>query len=130
MARRGPAWLQALPQESYHRHQSYAGDDVLLSLTFLNSSGVPATPNTISYEVDSLTTACSIIASTLVAPTGSTQVIQLPGASMQPSRPYLGEEQFQVWVRANIPDSSASSGSINKNALVIIELIVIATPPQ
>jgi hypothetical protein len=130
MPRRGPAWLQALPQESYLRQQSFAGDDVLVQLTFLNSLGVPATPNSISYEVDSLTTATNVIPSTSVAPTGSMQTIQLPGSLMQNTRPYLGEEQFQVWVKANIQDSNASSGSINRNALLIIELVAIAIPPE
>jgi hypothetical protein len=131
VARRGPAWLQSLPQEAYLRHQSYAGDDVLLQLTFLNSAGVPATPNSIVYEVDSLTTATNVIPSTSVSPiTGSTQTIQLPGSLMQNTRPYLGEEQMQVWIQANIPDTNASSGSINKNLIIIIELVAVALPPE
>jgi hypothetical protein len=65
-----------------------------------------------------------------VSPTGSTQIVQLPGSLMQNTRPYLGEEQMQVWIKANIPDTNASSGSINKNLLVIIELIAVAIPPE
>ncbi len=128
--RRGPAWLQAIPQEAYQQFSSLAGNDVLLQCTFLTSLGVAATPNTITYEVDSLTTGTNIIGSTSVSPTGSTQTIQLPGSLMQPSRPYLGEEQFQVWIKANIPDTNASSGSINVNVLAIIDLIAIALPPE
>jgi hypothetical protein len=121
------AW-QGLPELPYTRHTSYTGQDVLLSLTFLNSAGVATQPTSIKYEVDSLTTNQTVIASAPVTPTGSTQTLQLPGASMVNTRNYLGREEFQVWVTAVIPDTNASSGSITVQSLTIIELINISTP--
>jgi hypothetical protein len=101
---------------------------VLLQLTFLNSAGVATEPTSITYEVDSLTTDQNVIPSTSLAPTGTTQILQLPGASMVNTRNYLGREIFQCLITAVIPDTNASSGSITKIALAIIELVNISTP--
>jgi hypothetical protein len=125
---RGPAFPQGLPELPYTRHTSYVGADVLLSLTFLNSSSVPTQPTSIKYEVDSLESGQNVIPSTVLAPTGSTQILQLPGASMQLTRPCsFGRENMQVWITAVIPDTNATSGSITVQQLAIIELINIFT---
>lgn len=121
------AW-QGLPERPFVRHESLTGEDVLVQLTFLNSSGVATQPTSITYEVDSLSTNQNVIPSTSVSPTGSVQVIQLPGSSMVNTRNYLGREIFQVLVTAVIPDTNASSGSITRIALVIIEMVNIAIP--
>jgi hypothetical protein len=126
---RGPAWLQGIPEKPYVRTTSYVGQDVLVQLTFLNSAAVPTQPTAIKYEVDSLETATNVIPSTVVAPTGSTQTIQLPGAQMQTTRPQFGRENMQMWITAVIPDTNASSGSITVQELVIIELINVMIPP-
>jgi hypothetical protein len=122
--------MQGIPEEPYVRHRSYAGQDVLLSLTFLNSASVATEPTSIKYEVDSLETATNVIPSTSVSPTGSTQILQLAGSLMQPTRPYFGRENMQVWITAVIPDTNASSGSITVQQVVIVELVNIAIPPQ
>lgn len=121
------AW-QGLPELPYIRHTSYTGQDVLLSLTFLNSTGVATEPTSITYEVDSLTTCQNVIPSASLAPTGTTQTLQLPGSAMQNTRQCLGREEFQVLVTAVIPDANAASGSITVKSLTIIELINIALP--
>jgi hypothetical protein len=100
-----------------------------VQLTFINTQNAAVTPNSISYELDSLTTATNIIGQTSVAPTGSQQVLQIPGSVMQVTRQYLGRENFQLWITANLPDTNASSGSINVQQVVLIELINIAIPP-
>jgi hypothetical protein len=104
------------------------GEDVLLQMTFINSSGVATEPTSIVYEVDSLTTNQNVIPSTNVSPTGTIQIIQLPGSQMVNTRNYLGRETFQVLITAVIPDTNASSGSITRVALVIIELCNVALP--
>lgn len=121
------AW-QGLPERPFVRHESLTGEDVLLQLTFLNSSGVATEPTSITYRVDSLSTNQSVIGSTVLIPTGATQVLQLPGASMVNTRNYLGREIFQCDITAVIPDTNASSGSITRTALAIIELCNIALP--
>ena len=121
------AW-QGLPERPYVRHESLTGEDVLLQMTFLNSSGVATEPTSITYEVDSLSTSQNIIPSTAVTPTGTTQSLQLPGAKMVNTRNYLGREEFQVLITAVIADTNASSGSITRIAIVIIELCNIALP--
>ena len=49
---RGPAWMQALPELPYTRHTSYAGQDIFLKLTFLDSTQTPVQPTTLTYRVD------------------------------------------------------------------------------
>ena len=44
------------------------------------------------------------------------------------TRNYLGREIFQALITAVIPDTNASSGSITRTALLIIELCNIAIP--
>jgi hypothetical protein len=127
---RGPSWIQGLPEQPFARIPSLMGQDVLLQMTFLTSGGVAAQPTSITYRVDSLTTAAPVVALTSVTPTSSTQTLQLPGAIMQPTNQYGGREDFQVWISAVIPDSNAMSGSITVQQLVIIELVAIAVPPQ
>ena len=127
---KGPSWLIGDPELPYTRHTSYVGQDVLLSLTFLNSSAVPTQPTSITYEIDSLSSAQPIVAPTSVIPSGSTQILQIAGSVMQTTRQYYGRENFQVWITAVIPDTNATSGSITVMQIVIIELIAIATPPK
>lgn len=123
---RGPAWPQGLPELPYTRTTSYAGQDVLLNLTFLSSLGVATQPTSITYRVDSLESAQGIIPQTVVTPTGASQILQLPGAKMVLTRQWYGRENFQVFITAVIPDTNASSGSITVQQLVIIELVAIA----
>lgn len=123
---RGPAWPQALPELPYPRKTSYAGQDVLLALTFLTSAAVPAQPTSISYRIDSLETGQVIQGPTVLASTGSSQTLQLPGALMVLTRQWLGRDNFQVAITAVIPDTNASSGSITVQQIVIIELCAIA----
>ena len=121
------AW-QGLSELPYIRHESYVGQDVLVGLTFLNSQDVPTEPSSIIYELDSLTTNQSVVASTSLTPTGTTQTLQLAGSVMQMTRNFLGREEMQLWITAVIPDTNAPSGSITVQCLVIIELVAIMTP--
>ncbi len=127
MALGSRSW-QGLPERPFVHHESYTGEDVLVQLTFLNSSGVPTEPTSITYRVDSLSTNQGVIGSTVLTPTGTTQILQLPGASMVNTRNYLGREIFQVSITAVIADTNASSGSITREALVIIEMCNISLP--
>lgn len=123
---RGPSWPQGLPELPYPRKTSYAGQDVLIALTFLNSLAVPAQPTSISYRIDSLETGQVIQGPTSLTPTGTSQTLQLPGSVMVLTRQWLGRDNFQVAITAVIPDTNATSGSITVNQVVIIELCAIA----
>lgn len=122
----GPKWLQGLPELPYARTVSYSGQDVLLSMTFLTSAAVPVQPTSISYRIDSLDSAQVVQGVTSVTPTGSTQILQLPGSLMQITRQWYGRDNFQVTITAVIPDANAASGSITVQQIVIIELVAIA----
>jgi len=124
---RGPAWPQGLPELPYPRKTSYAGQDVLLQMTFLTSAAVPAQPSSISYRIDSLDSAQVVVGPTSVTPTGTSQILQILGTVLQLTRQWYGRENFQVKITALIPDTNATSGSITVETVVIIELVGIAT---
>jgi hypothetical protein len=128
MPNTGSRGYQGLPELPYTRHESYTGQDVLLSLTFLNSQAVATQPTSITYRVDSLTTNQGVIPPTSLAPSGTAQTLQLPASAMQNTRNFLGREEFQVLVTAVIPDTNASSGSITAQSITIIELVNISLP--
>lgn len=122
--------MQGLPELPYTRQTSYAGQDVLLALTFLNSAAVPTQPTSITYRIDSLDSSQVVVGTTSVTPTGSSQNLQLTGAVMQITRQWYGRDNFQVFITAVIPDANAASGSITVNQIAVIELIAIAVAPQ
>lgn len=121
------AW-QGKPELPFIHHGAYTGEDVLVQLTFVNSSGQATTPTSLTYEVDSLTVNQNVVPPTSIAPTGPTMIVQLPAAQMVNTRNFLGGETFQALFTAVIPDANAASGSITKRCLVIIDLTNIATP--
>jgi hypothetical protein len=125
----GPNWLQGQPELGYTRYLVYAGQDVLLQLTFLNSLGVQTQPTSIVYEMDDLTNGQNMIpAGTALAPSGGgQQVLQITAAQLVMDRQYQGRQISQVWITAVIPDTNAPSGSITVQQAVIIETVAIAT---
>lgn len=124
---RGPAWPQGLPELPYPRKTSYAGQDVLLQMTFLTSAAVAAQPTSITYRIDSLDSNQQVVGNTSVTPTGTSQILQLLGTILQLTRQFYGRENFQVKITAVIPDTNAASGSITVETVVIIELVGIST---
>lgn len=126
---RGPAWPQSIPELPYTRHTAYAGSDAFLSLTFLDSNQTPIQPTTITYRIDSLESAQVVQPLTNVTPTGTSQVLQIPGSVLQMTRQWFGRENMQVWITATYLDSSTNSTSISQT-IAIIELIAIASAPQ
>ncbi len=127
MSGNSKAW-QGTPELPYVHHNAYTGEDVLVQLTFVNSSGQATQPTSLTYEVDSLTVNQNVVPVTTVVPTGPTMIIQLPDDLMVNTRNFLGQETFQALFTAVIPDANAASGEIVKRCLVIIDLVNIATP--
>jgi hypothetical protein len=119
---------QGQTERAVRQHEVYAGDDVLIDCTFLNSQRVATEPSSITYRMDSLTSVQNVIAPTSVAPTGSEQTVQIPGSSMQPTRVWYGRELMRVVITAVIPDTNAPSGSITVNRVVALTLICIPVP--
>lgn len=124
----GPGGWQGRPNRGVIPREVFAGSDVLLGLTFINSEGTPTEPTSIQYRIDSLTSVQPIIGWTSVTPTGTEQTLQLQGSVLQITRSWYGRELFQVWIQAVIPDTGASSGTITVNQIVCLELIAISTP--
>jgi len=127
MSGNSKAW-QGVPELPFVHHNAYTGEDVLVQLTFLNTSGVPTQPTSLQYEVDSLTVNQNLVPVTIVTTTGPVVIVQLPASLMVNTRNFLGQEARQALFTAVIPDANAASGSITKRCLVIIDLVNIATP--
>ena len=124
----GPGGWQGQPNRGYQRHLSYAGQDVLLDLTFVDSTQTPQTPSAASWRMDDLTNVQPMVGETSFSPTGSTYTLQIPGSSMVMNRTWEGRQICQIWITATIPDATATSGSITVQKVVIVELIGIAVP--
>jgi hypothetical protein len=105
-----------------------ANSDVLLQMTFVNSLGAPTQPTSIQYRIDSLTIPQNVRGWTSVTPTGSQQILQLPGTLMVPTQTWFGRELWQVWIQAVLADSNATSGNITVNKLVVLDLVAESTP--
>ena len=123
-----PGGPQGLGNKAARFREVYANSDCLVQMTFLNSSGVATEPTSIQYRLDSLTRPQNIIAWTSVTPTGSAQILQIPGSLMVPTAPWLGRENWQLWIQAVISDTNATSGSITVNKLQFLQLIAECVP--
>lgn len=105
-----------------------ANSDLLVQMTFLNSSGVPTEPTSIQYRIDSLSTVRNVVGWTSVVPSGSQQILQVPATTMVPTESWTGEESWQLWIQAVIPDTNATSGSITVNKLLNLILDAQSIP--
>ena len=128
MSSAGPAGWQGRSNQTTRAIPVNANNDVLVQMTFLNTSGVPTEPTSIKWRLDSMTAVQNIQAWTSVAPTGSEQILQLPASIMVPTQTWFGTEIFQLWIQAVISDSNATSGSITVNKIVAFELIAESVP--
>jgi hypothetical protein len=120
--------MQGLTNKAVKFKEVWANSDVLVQLTFLNSSNVATEPTSIQYRLDSLTRPQNIIGWTSVTPTGTEQILQIPGSIMVPTACWLGRENWQLTIEAVIPDANAASGSITVNKLLFLQLIAISFP--
>lgn len=121
--------MQGIPELPYVRQPSYAGQDVFLNMTFLDSTATPVQPSSITYRIDSLDSAQTIQGTTSVTPTGTSQALQIPGAIMQLTRQWYGRDNFQISITATYTDSATLNTSTCQQ-VVVIEVIGIAVAPQ
>lgn len=116
--------LSGQPTLPYVDYRSYAGADVFIDLTFLDHFGVLAVPTSLNYRIDDLTNAVTVVPQTTVTVTGSTQTIQIPGATLQMTHEWQGSEIFQILFTAVLPGSPTSI----VKSVSVLELLAIQTP--
>lgn len=104
---RGLAGQPGLP---YFDYRSYAGVDVFLDLTFLDYTGTPQIPSSITYQVDDLSNNVNMIPPTTVVPTASSMTIQLRGLQMAMTNQFQGSQICQFTCSATLPPVS---GTVN-----------------
>lgn len=114
--------LSGQPTLPYVDYRSYAGADIYIDLTFLDYQGNLVLPTSLSYRIDDLTNATPVVPDTIVAVTGTTQTLQIPGAVMHMTHQWQGSEIFQIYLTAILP-----GGSVVKSVSVL-ELLAIQTP--
>ncbi len=119
--------LRGQPSLPYTDNRSYSGADVFVDWTFLDHTGAPVTPVSISYRLDDITNVAAMIPSTAVTPTGPTMTLQIPGSKMVMTYPAIaqGSQLCQLWVTAVLPDGSPNASA---QSVTIIELVAIQTP--
>lgn len=116
--------LRGQPNLPYVDNRSYAGADVFIDYTFLDHTGAPVTPASITYQLDDISNVNNMIPATAVTPTGSSQTLQIPGAKMAMTYPAIaqGSQICQLLTTVVLPDASTVK------SIAIIELIAIQTP--
>ena len=114
--------LSGQPTLAYVDYRSYQGADIFIDLTFLDHTGTPVTPASLTYQVDDLTNAVNVIPSTSVSVSSSTKTVQIPGSLMQMTHNWQGSEIFQIWFKAILPDGSTVM------QITVLELLAIQTP--
>ena len=119
--------LRGQPSLPYVDNRSYAGADVFVDMTFLDHTGTPVTPTSISYRLDDITNVASMIPSTAITPTGPQMTLQIPGSKMVMTYPSIsqGSQLCQLWITAVLPDGTPNS---SVQSVTIIELVSIQTP--
>lgn len=119
---RGYRGVAGSPVRPYIQFAVNAGSDVWLDLTFLDRFNNLATPTSVSYRIDNLTTDDVVLQDTAASAIGSTMTIQLP-ASINIISSDIGQTSQinQVLVTAVFADGSQSK------EVFIYELIALQT---
>jgi hypothetical protein len=140
----GNRGLQGQPVLPYANVKSYAGADVFMDLAFLDHTGTPVVPISITLEIDDLTNDQTPLSPTVLNPAGSSVgplfypafssafTIQISGNSnfqaLQMSFPYEGSQLDQIVITFTAIDS-VTGNLFNAPAVsAVIELCAIQTP--
>jgi hypothetical protein len=123
----GNRGLQGQPTLPYARFKSYVGADVFLDMAFVDHTDTPVVATTLVYQLDDITDVTNMIPATTLTPAASTYTLQIPGASMQMTFPYLSSQLCQLAGYFQAIDTV--TGSLFTAPFVyIIELCAIMTP--
>ena len=117
---RGLAGQPSLPYVDY---RAYAGADVFLDFTFLDHTGVAATPKSFTYQIDDITNAQNMFPATTVVPGNYLFTLQIPGSVLQMTHTWQGSQICQISGNAVLPDNNS-----NVPFVTVIELVSIQTP--
>jgi hypothetical protein len=123
--------LQGQPILPYPQYKAYAGGDVFLDLIFTDHTQTPVVPTSFTYQLDDLTNDINMILSTTITSgfpaAGSIYTLDLPGASMQMTFPYIGSQLCQL-SGSFVAVDSVTGNSFTAPFVYIIELCAIQTP--
>lgn len=114
--------LMGQPNLPYTDYRVYAGTDAFFELTFLDRNQNLVQPTAITWRMDDLTNALPMVGVTSVTPTGSTQELQIPAASLVMSKPSQGSQICQIWITAVLPDGTTA------NQVGILEIVAVMVP--
>ena len=120
-----------LPGLPYQDNFSYEGQDCYATLTFMDYTGTPVTPSSFTWQLDDLTNATGMIASTIVTSPAlnadQQYVLQLPAASMVMTHEWQGSQLCQLSFTFSAFDT-VNDNAFNGRGIAIIELVSIQTP--
>jgi hypothetical protein len=93
---------QGVPSRPYATAFVAQYESSLLDLSFFDANGVPATPSSIRYRIDNLTTSYEVLGWTSVTPTGVAQTLTITPTQNTIQRQYNERETRQVTVEATV----------------------------
>lgn len=135
----GNRYLQGEPTLPYPLVQAYPNNDVFMDLAFLDHTGTPVVPTSISIEIDDISnsivmlgpqalTAGGATSGNLIYPAfASTMYLQIAGAVLQMDFPNTGSQKVQVGASFTAIDSVTGQSFTGNTILAIIELCQLAT---
>jgi hypothetical protein len=97
-------------------------------MAFVDHTQTPVTPTTLFYQVDDITDVTNMIPPvTVTTGLAPSMTLQLPGAQMQMTYPYVGSQLCQLagWFQAI---DSVTGNSFTAPFIYIIELCAIPSP--
>jgi hypothetical protein len=118
---RGFPYLQGNPVLPYKATTVDAGSDCWLELQFLDRTRAPAVPTTITYRIDNVTDNQVVLATTSVAPSGTTMELNIPASLNVMQRQGQSSQINQVTVVSTYSDGSTRTKPF------FYELIAICT---
>lgn len=133
--------LQGQPILPYPQIKTYQGTDVFFDMAFLDHTGTPVVPTSISLEIDDLTNDVTMLNKTALVSSGSAALPLIYGAfastmTMQTSGnliwqmtfSYEGSQLCQVNITFTAIDSVTGAQFTASAVSAVIELCAIQTP--
>jgi hypothetical protein len=112
----------------YANYKLYSGSDAFLDLEFVDHTLTPVTPTAFTWQMDDLTNDVNMIPSTTTTTlTSPSETLQIPGAQMVMTYPYIGSQLCQFSFTMTAIDS-VTGNPFNATGVIVIELCAVQTP--
>lgn len=124
--------LKGNPTLPYSDFRSFAGEDVVVDLTFLDRTGQAVTPYQVQWQLDDISNAINMQPPTILGTgtfTTNTSTLTLPASLMQMDKQFQGSQLCQLSLAMSYLDTRVTpSVSRTVQEQYVIELVANQTP--